>query len=336
MSTGAASRYTPGRVVRALRRRAADASREIVWRLRMAPAWCRYRFRREPRPEIQLAVCAIFRDEASYLAEWVAFHSLVGVERFYLYNNSSTDDWRAALQPELEAGIVTVTDWQREASVSTQTSAYEDCLRRHRADMRWIAFIDVDEFLFSPTGDALPAVLPRFASWPGVLAGWRLYGTGGWRTRPEGLVTESYLQRAPDDLPSAWATKPIVNPYRTVPWVRSPHLMQHWKPGNPFSYTITRWEDGTVGSDRVPTPIRPIPTDWLRINHYRSKSLEEAQVKVGKGRLTDQCNSRQSQREHESWLVLEEHNQIRDEAILPYVPELKTVIAQRETCSFRG
>lgn len=32
---------------------------------------------------VYLAVCAIFRDEAPYLAEWIEFHRLVGVEHFY-------------------------------------------------------------------------------------------------------------------------------------------------------------------------------------------------------------------------------------------------------------
>ena len=289
----------------------------------MAPGWFRYRYSRAPAPEVQLAVCAIFKDEASYLAEWTSFHLLVGVERFYLYDNNSTDDWRAALQPELEAGIVETTDWPKPQSERLQMSAYEHCLKRHRADTRWIAFIDVDEFLFSPAGEPLPSVLIRFASWPGVLAGWRLYGTGGWLTRPEGLVTESYVLRAAEDCSSAWATKPIVNPHRTVPWVRSAHVMQHWTRGNPLRYTTTRWEDGTVGSAVVPTPIKPIPADRLRINHYRSKSLEEAQAKVRKGRLHTPHDSM------ERWLLREEHNEIRDEAILRYVPQLNRAMADR-------
>src|SRR5205085_807652 len=106
--------------------------------------------------------------------------------------------------------------------------------KEHRTDTRWIAFIDIDEFLFSPTGEPLPAILSHFADWPGVCAAWRLYGTGGWHTRPPGLVTESYLQRAPDDCRSAWAMKSIVDPRRTVPWVRNYHVLQHWTPFNPF------------------------------------------------------------------------------------------------------
>src|SRR5262249_58542936 len=57
------------------------------------------------RPPIGLAVCAIFRDEARYLAEWVSFHRVQGVERFYLYDNRSSDDWRGGRGPGVRAGV---------------------------------------------------------------------------------------------------------------------------------------------------------------------------------------------------------------------------------------
>jgi len=38
-----------------------------------------------------LSICAIFKDEAPYLPEWIEFHRLVGVERFFLYDNGSGD-----------------------------------------------------------------------------------------------------------------------------------------------------------------------------------------------------------------------------------------------------
>lgn len=34
-----------------------------------------------------LPICAIFKEEAPYLPEWIEFHRLMGVERFFLYDN---------------------------------------------------------------------------------------------------------------------------------------------------------------------------------------------------------------------------------------------------------
>ena len=135
------------------------------------------------RPPIALAVCAIFRDEARYLAEWVSFHRIQGVERFYLYDNRSSDDWATELAPEIEAGIVEVQHWP---FVPGQLGAYKHCLEQHRDEARWIAFIDVDEFLFSPTGRPVPDVLRGFDTHSGVVVNWRMYGTSGHKDPPRG------------------------------------------------------------------------------------------------------------------------------------------------------
>ena len=41
-----------------------------------------------------LSACAMYRDHAGYLVEWIEFHRLVGFDRLVLYNNLSTDDHR--------------------------------------------------------------------------------------------------------------------------------------------------------------------------------------------------------------------------------------------------
>ena len=108
-----------------------------------------------------LAVGAIFRNEARYLPEWIGFHLRQGVERFYLYENNSSDDWEAALAP-----FGDVVELHRFPRHPGQLAAYADCLDQHRRDTRWIAFIDIDEFLFSPTGRSLPDVLAASSAPP--------------------------------------------------------------------------------------------------------------------------------------------------------------------------
>lgn len=217
------------------------------------------------RSPVQLAVCAIFRNQARYLAEWITFHRLVGVERFYLYDNQSTDDWRTVLAPELAEGIVEATDWYEYG----QMKAYADCLARHRTDTRWIAFIDSDEFLFSPTGRSLPHVLSGFRGWPGVAVCSRYYGFGGWEQPPDGLVIESYLMRAPDDFKPNALIKSIVFPRMTKRPTDFPH---------DFVYRYSR---GAAGEDGRPAVGERIPptADLLRINHYYTRSRAEYDAK---------------------------------------------------------
>lgn len=260
------------------------------------------------RPPIGLAVCSIFRDEAPYLAEWVSFHRLQGVERFYLYDNRSSDDWRSVLEPELSEGIVDVRDWP---SVPGQRSAYEDCLERHRTDARWIAFIDIDEFLFSPTGRPLPEVLRGFDLHPGVVVSRRTYGTSGWVRPPEGLVTENYVWRGPDDSPADGWVKSIVQPRSAVGcWGASPH---HF-----------RLRGTAVGEDRRPvrSATRAPTVDLLRINHYYTRSAEEFRGKIA---VPDAATGTLDVR---SELPVDA---VRDEILAQFAPELRAMLSNRES-----
>jgi hypothetical protein len=251
------------------------------------------------RPRFYLAVCAIFRDEAPYLAEWIEFHRLQGVEHFWLYDNLSGDDWRSAITPNSD--VVDVTPWPVENA--GQYSAYLDCLTSHRRDARWIAFIDIDEFLFSPAGRSLPKVLREFEQHPGVVANWRMYGTNGYEDPPEGLVIENYLMRGPDDHPDNVLVKSIINPRKAVDFVDDPHRFH--LVGTP------------VGEDHRPnrSALRdPATTDLLRINHYYSRSARElarkrARANAADGLVRDTAQTPQ--------------DEIRDETILQYLPALK-------------
>ena len=132
-------------------------------------------------PEAYLSICAIYRDEGPYLREWIEFHRLVGVERFFLYDNLSEDDHLEVLAPYLEDGD---RDAPEVAGLRPPGPRVQRLhLRWHRYDSRWIAFIDVDEFLFSPTGQPLPEVLADYEAWPGVAVAWVMFGTGGHRTQ---------------------------------------------------------------------------------------------------------------------------------------------------------
>jgi glycosyl transferase family 92 len=256
------------------------------------------------RPSISLAICAIFRNEAPYLAEWVSFHRLQGVERFYLYDNGSTDDWRSELEPELATGRIEVRDWPDPVG---QAPAYQDCLQRHRNDARWIAFIDVDEFLFSPTGKPLPEILRRFDTHPNVVVNRHTYGTSGWKHPPEGLVTENYLWRAPDDFISNHWVKSIACPRKVVRYA-TPH--NFWVRGDAVG------EDGR----RVQAHLRAPTFELLRINHYYTRSEEEFSSKVAR---PDASSGRI--REHDPF----PSDAVRDELILRFRPELRALLSSR-------
>lgn len=58
-----------------------------------------------------LAFVAIFRNEAAYIPEWLEYHLLVGVDKFFLYDNDSDDHPEGVLCPYIRDGLVNFTRW---------------------------------------------------------------------------------------------------------------------------------------------------------------------------------------------------------------------------------
>lgn len=256
-----------------------------------------------------LSICAIFKNEGEYLREWIEFHRLVGVEHFYLYDNESTDGAGALLRPYVESGLVSYMTIGGELA---QARAYMHCLKYHGDESAWIGFIDLDEFLFSPTGDDLKAVLAPFSYAPAVGVNWCVHGTGGHQTKPEGLVTESYRQRTRNADLNAHV-KSIVRPASVLP-IASP---------DPHHFI---YADGLAVNERHQRfrgPFsEPVSFEILRINHYWTKSVEEARRKSTVPRADT------GQRRELEGFLNPELNELRDDTIEPWVEKLRSALAR--------
>lgn len=109
-----------------------------------------------------LSICAIFKNEAHYLKEWIEYHRLLGVDHFYLYNIGSRDFFQTVLLPYIKAGIVTLVNWPEalqypgddlayQWALSVQVPAYENAVKFTAKDKtKWLVFLDIDEFLVCP------------------------------------------------------------------------------------------------------------------------------------------------------------------------------------------
>ena len=266
-----------------------------------------------------LSICAVFRDEGPYLREWVEFHRLVGVERFYLYNNKSIDDYQEQLAPYVEEGLVVLHEWP---DWPAQMQCYEDCLKRYREESRWIAFLDLDEFLFSPTGRPVPEVLTEFEQWPGVGVNTAVFGSNGHETRPPGLVMESYTART-DDPNVNRQIKSIVNPMQVRNFC-TPHF---------FVYREGLAVDenkGEIGYPRL-SETDEVSFSLLRINHYTVKSHEDFMRKLDRGPALGAHRSKRerlSDEQVQRWLW--KWNDVEDRVIQRYLSQVKHALVERE------
>lgn len=222
-------------------------------------------------PEHFLSVCAIAKNEAPYFEEWIEWHLSQGVEKFYIYDNESTDGTKDVLEPYISRGIVEYKYWPGRKQ---QLPAYDDCLENYRFASHWIAFIDLDEFIVPIKDKSITKFLERYESFSAVEINWLIYGSSGRKTKTPGTIMERFKRHSQPDCYLNRHVKSIVNPRKVFNMIGCHEAARISgraadSNGNPIKKNFR---------DRVPQH------DVIRINHYAVKSYEEFLEKRARGR----------------------------------------------------
>lgn len=222
-------------------------------------------------PRYYLAICAIAKNEGPYFQEWIEWHRKQGVEKFYIYDNESTDGTREVLEPYIASGLVDYTYFPGQ---KMQLAAYDDCFERHRLEMRWLAIIDLDEFIVPIKDRSIPEFLHRMEKYPVVEINWLVYGSGGAKKQEPGGVMERFRRHSLPEHRLNTHVKSIVDPRRVC--------------GMIGCHEAARLSGKAADSHGVPLTKgfrdRKPQQDVIRINHYAIKSYEEFLSKRARGR----------------------------------------------------
>ncbi len=227
-----------------------------------------------------LAVVAILKNEGAYLKEWLDYHLLAGVDHFYLYDNESPDNQAEVAAPYVEAGLV---DYFHAPGKVMQMAAYNDAVKNFKFHCRYMAFIDLDEFIFPKTNqsivETLDEILSQNPNAAGVAINWQMFGSGGQETADLSRgVLERFTQRAPVDwtpnnLGNA-SVKTVANP-RKINFLIYPHHANYFEGLHAVN------ENGKI----VPNYLNnPVTVDKIVVNHYYTKSKDEFFQKIQRGR----------------------------------------------------
>lgn len=217
------------------------------------------------------SVCAIAKEEQHYLEEWVCSNLATGAEHFFIYDNGGSVPVKETLAKYVDAGIVSVINF---FGSSAQMPAYSNCLFNYGHTSKWIGFFDCDEIMIPQEKDTVQEVLQDYDSYGGFSVSWRIFGSNGHISKPDGLMIESYNSAMPKDHYESTHTKAIVQPAKTARAGSNPHHFV-FKPGY---YSVS--EDFKL----VSNAWTPHCSDKLRLSHYFTKSLDEFKTKIKRPR----------------------------------------------------
>jgi hypothetical protein len=240
--------------------------------------------RRPPAPDRHgLAVVAILKNEAEYVEEWLAFHLMVGARSIIIYDNGSTDGTLEILARFAQQGV-TVVPWSNFTTLhSTQDLAYAHALANFGHAFRWMAFIDVDEFLFPREEGSLNTVLDMLAHLPSISIPWRNFGPGGHETKPAGLVIESYTECA--HFPPTSEQRALVRYKSIVDPAAVAATGSHAFPLHGHGDVMVN-EDGRMIPVHQSRDLSFAVSRHLQLNHYFTRSLAEFRAREAKGRVS--------------------------------------------------
>lgn len=257
-----------------------------------------------------LSICAIIRNEATYLKEWIEYHRLVGVDHFYLYNIESKDRYFDTLKPYLN-NLVTLIQWpnlldpaEKDPAlcvIGSLLPALENATKyRALHETKWLVFVDIDEFLVPPTCLKLPEILEKYKEYPGVILSSDFFNAAKVHTLPEKkLVIES----------TSLAPSPPQTPQKTV-------LKTIFKPELTCGFTWPPYEYQFKDNQKA---IR-LKRNELRINQYTNRNIEYFYQEKQKHRLSIDVQAISENEKQELLQAYEIEDQ--EQAINRFVPEV--------------
>lgn len=254
-----------------------------------------------------LSATSMVVDENPYLREWIAFHRLVGVEHFFIYDNVSKVPVKEFLSDEVAEGLVTVVDFPERFA---HNLSFTDALSRFGSLTRWMAFIDADEFIVPRSANDIPSVLKDFEPFGALAMNMLLFGSSGHEIRPDGLQIENFTSRVPYQHHVNTLVKCIV---QTDKAIRAHHNHEFsYKPG--FSAVN---EKGSPSLSRS----SPASFDKIQLNHYQLRSRQEFKEKLDRWVGSKYGIDAPTFPLHDGWCTE------KDDAILKFVPEVRRVLS---------
>ena len=232
-----------------------------------------------------VAVASVVRNEASYIGEWANYHRAVGVRHFLIYDDGSTDGTVDVLRNAVGEALTVMpwagryTDVRTNLLLTSQAIAFAHAIQNFGAAYRWMAFIDVDEFLLPKTGLTVEEALKGASGFPNISLPWHMFGRGGHKTRPQGAITRSYTVRGADPM----STKKNASNFKCIvdPCEVNEVSIHHFSTREHGEMTSN--DAGAVFSRKGRKRPEFYSSKFLQLNHYYSKSDEELQAKLSRG-----------------------------------------------------
>lgn len=229
-------------------------------------------------PPYRLVSTAVFKQESPFLLEWVAYHTLVGVEKFLLFDDNSDKKEsrrsREVLGYFIDRGTVEIRKFRASPTLMRQSEVYDAACAEFRDRTTWLSLTDIDEFIVPEMGNSIPDALRQFEDDENLAAlglHWKVFGTSGQQKRRP-LQLRDFTWRGTANKSVSRVIKYVVRPERIE--------SNHGHVTLPFGGFVCK---NTLGDEVSWSKSARVTYDKLAVHHYAVRSEEDWKVKVARG-----------------------------------------------------
>jgi len=230
-------------------------------------------------------LATIVKDEAPYILEWLAYHMAIGVDKFIIADNNSSDGTKEILVNLNRKGLIDLIHYKGYKNKPPQLLAFAEFLRNTKG-IDWLAFIDADEFISFNPDLKLKKILYKFSKNTDIGAvglNWAIYGSSGKVEQEDGLVIERFKYRAFQSFISNHHIKSIIRVGYVGSVGSNPHKF-YLKRNKKYVYSNGEplFDHSILGEGNS----EKIVWNPFRLNHYMLKSKNEYEHRARRPRVS--------------------------------------------------
>ena len=220
------------------------------------------------------------KQENKYIKEFVGHYQKLKIKKIIIYDNNDIngETFKVLLKNEIKKKFIKLINYR--GIKSPQNKALNNCYQKYNHLFDWIAFYDVDEFLYIRNYTNINSFLslPQFKKCQNIIINWKYFGDNDKIYYNEKPLTERFTKpinisnnlKILNDKYYIAAAKSIVRSGLKLNWGLFPHYLIN---------TINCRPNGSILNDY----FYPYDHSIAYINHYLTKSTEEFVEKLKRG-----------------------------------------------------
>ena len=223
-------------------------------------------------------LCTIGKEENKYIKEFINHYKNLQIKKIILYDNNDIngEKFHKILGNEIDNNFVKIINYR--GFKLPQRKAINDCYKKNNKLYDWIAFYDIDEFLyikdFTNINEFLS--LARFKKCQSILINWKYFGDNDKLYYEPKLVSQRFTkpfyfnESRKNNKYMYSAAKTIVRGGLNIIWRHFPHYLKKIINCRPNGKIVTNY-------------FSPPQYSIAYISHYITKSTEEFAEKLKRG-----------------------------------------------------